>query len=170
MDELVYVFAIILAVLAVIAAIGAAVGRGFGGKAKGKDTFWCLFVSSLCVLVSAANYVWNAGWIRIMMTWILLPFWYVLLLFIASKSASACISDKWVKAMFIVSHVCFVASSLLLPDFGDETVNYMFFGQIDDASEYFIGVSALLFVVSIVLMIVMIAIACGLKAKNRTTQ
>ncbi len=150
-----------------VAAGGAGIGRAIGGKAPAKNNFWCLLISALCTAAATANYVLNMGWYRVIMLWFLLPFWYVLLLFMASKSASACIEHKGIRAMFVACHICFVLSGLLLPDGGDEGGAYMLFGLIRDCSEKFTGLAVVLFIASLALMIAQMVVAGALKEKKK---
>ncbi len=155
---------IILLVIVGCSVGGIAVGRAIGGKASRKANFWCLFISVVCTMVSAANFVFNMGWFRVMMIWVLLPVWYVFLLFVSSKSAAACIEYKGIKAMYILYHVFFVASGLLFCDFGDEGGAYMFFGLIENVPDSLTIAGGLLFLASLGLMIAQMCVAGSLKS------
>ncbi len=157
---------LLIVLIIAAAAGGAAMGRSAAGKSSAKSTFWCLLLSAVCTAIAAVNYALNMGWFRAVMLCLLLPFWYVMMLFMASKSASACLDHKWSRVMFIACHVCFLLSGLLFPDGGDVGGMYMFFGLMEDYPGVLTDLSVVFFVASLALMIAQVKVANSLRKKR----
>lgn len=160
-------FLVVMAILAVILLLGAGAMliAGSVARKKGKSAVrFCSIVSAVvCILISAAAFMCNLGWCRVVCAWLLIPFWYPLALVIITIITSKYIPhSKSLAAWQIISEITFLTSSLILPDFGDIGDSYMFFSQITPVpinDEIFLIASVVLFVISLVSMIMQIVLA-----------
>lgn len=151
---------IVLAVIIGLVCLGAYIGRKAGGEAKKSTRVLCLVPTVISILISLVGFVTNFGWYRFMMTYMLLPVWYPLLLIISSSAAAATIKKSGtVKVIYLLSHILYVVSGLAMPDGGDDGSAYVFFGQIKCGDYGLEAVAVTMFVYALALIIVQIIIA-----------
>ena len=93
------------------------------------------------------------------------------MLLIVSSSASAPAMNKssLIKTSYILSHVFYVASGLVMPDGGDVGPSYVFFGLINNYPDRLEFFAFALFAASIALMIVQIVAARKLSKESEQT-
>ncbi|MBE6760036.1 MAG: hypothetical protein E7554_08105 [Ruminococcaceae bacterium] len=161
----------VLLVAGGIFALGTFLGRIAGGRTKVKTRFLCLLPTAAAILISIAGFIFNIGWCRIMLIFLLIPIWYPLLLVVsASASAPAMKQSALIRTCYIISHVFYVLSGLVLPDVGDEGPSYMFFGLIKYSHDGLMVLSAAMFIVSIATMIIQIVVAASINKASRQSQ
>ncbi len=155
----------------VIIGLGTFIGRIAGGKTRGKTRFLCLLPTVAAVLISIPGFIFNMGWCRFMLIFMLVPVWYPLLLVVsASASAPAIKQSDLIRTCYIISHVFYVLSGLVLPDVGDDGPSYMFFGLIKYSHDGLMALSAVLFIASIATMIVQIVAAVKFNKASQLNQ
>ena len=161
----------VLLVAGGIIALGTFLGRIAGGRTKGKTRFLCLLPTAAAILMSIVGFIFNIGWCRIMLIFLLIPIWYPLLLVVsASASAPAIKQSTLIRICYIISHVFYVLSGLVLPDVGDEGPSYMFFGLIKYSHDGLFVLASALFIASIAAMIVQIVAAVKINKASRQSQ
>ncbi len=90
------------------------------------------FISILCVAIAAVSWIFNMGWLRLILTLVAFPFVHAVLfvVIIAKSSAKVSLSVN-LKKYIILSHITYIASYLLLPDGGDYGEMSFFFALIE---------------------------------------
>ncbi len=89
-------------------------------------------LSAVLILVAAASWVLNIGWLRVILTWFLAPVSHAALFFLGNHFCAKYISEnKWLKLVTVCSYVIYLSLYLLLPDFGDVGQGYLFFHLIE---------------------------------------
>ena len=82
----------------------------------------------LCVVVMILSWIFNIGWLRLILTWIPLPLIHTIaFLFVNFKAANKVSTFKSMKKYMILSCASYSLVYLLLPDGGDVGGMYMFF-------------------------------------------
>jgi len=156
--------AMVLVVFAVLIALGIYIGKKVvsgsveNGEMKGVAGY--IVPSVIAILISAAGFFLNFGWYRFGMLYMLVPVWYTLLLIVSSVASVPIIRTSGkIKLCYAVSHICYIASGLLMPDGGDEGPGYFFFGLVNDYPSGLELVAVGLFIISMVTMIIQIIAA-----------
>lgn len=163
---------VILAALLILAAIAGAVAAIVKAKKSGnRMRVRCDVISIICVLAAAASWVLNAGWLRIIMTLMTIPFIHAIVFFFVNHFAAAYIEkSRALKILAVLSYVFYMAGYLCLPDFGDAGPAYVFFGQFH--SDWMIGagntIAAIGFTGSAACLILQLIL--GIKTRKRTLQ
>lgn len=103
-------------------------------KARKNDTSDKKMVILLCVLsivIAAVSWMANFGWIRFIMTFLLIPFIHAIIFFLTNLFVSSYVDKsrklKMLNLFFIVTYLMFY---IFLPDGGDIGGLYFFFGLI----------------------------------------
>ncbi len=163
---------VILAALLILAAIACAVIAMVKAKKSGnRMRVRYDVISIVCVLVAAASWLLNFGWIRVIMTWTAMPFIHAILFFFVNHFAAAYVKkSRALNSFAVLSYVFYMAAYLCLPDYGDAPPAYVFFSQFH--SDWVIGVcntiAAIGFAGSAVCLVLQLIFA--LKTRKRTLQ
>lgn len=90
-----------------------------------------ILTSLLCVVVAGFSWIFNMGWIRFIMTFMLIPFIHAIIFFLINLF-TACYIHKSKKLRNINISFCltYLLFYILLPDGGDVGEMYVFFGLI----------------------------------------
>ncbi|MBQ4137017.1 MAG: hypothetical protein IJD67_02800 [Clostridia bacterium] len=88
-------------------------------------------ISVICIIIAAASFVFNMGWFRCIMLWMLIPVIHPILLFATNLYAAQYTDEsstlKLTNRLFIITYIAFWA---LFPDFGDIGPTYFLFGLV----------------------------------------
>lgn len=128
-------------------------------------------LSMVCVLVMAASWFFNFGWLRFIFTFIPLPVVHVIAWFFIVNGAIAHVhKSKRLNVYIILSYITFLGAYFLLPDGGDIGPMYVFFGLIrNDVVASICGtLQPLVLLANIVFLI--LTLALSIKLKNRKTE
>ena len=113
----------------------------------------------ISIAVAAASWVFNMGWIRFFMTFLLIPIVHAIVFLLSNLSfakytGKSSVMEK-LNAFFIITYLI---SYLLMPDAGDIGEMYFFFGliQSDNLSNIAFFVSNIAFICHIVLFVLQI--------------
>lgn len=96
-------------------------------KFKTKINILSLFM----ILIMFASWIFNFGWIRLALTFILFPLIQSVVFFIANRLSAKNIHIKPVRLATILSYVTFLLPHLLILDGGDIGESYIFFHLIE---------------------------------------
>lgn len=132
-------------------------------KMKDKKGFRAIILSMLCILVAACAWIFNFGWLRLVLTVMLVPFIHAIIFFITNTCASKYMDkSKKMKVCIWLFYITYILAYIMLPDC-DDVKTYMFFGLIrDDMTEQSItgigflvsNISCLIHIIVFVLQIV----------------
>lgn len=170
--QLTAIAVVILAALLILAAIACAVIAMVKAKKSGnRMRVRYDVISIVSVLVAAASWLLNFGWIRFIMTLRAIPFIHAILFFFVNHFAAAYVKkSRALNSFTVLSYVFYMAAYLCLPDGGDIGPLYVFFGQFH--SDWVIGVcntiAAIGFAGSAVCLVLQLIFA--LKTRKRTLQ
>lgn len=90
-----------------------------------------IFVTLLCIAIAAISWILNMGWLRLSMTFLLIPFFHAIIFFLVNIFSLDCVQkSKKSKSIYIMLCITYLLPYLLLPDFGDTNEGYLFFGLI----------------------------------------
>ncbi len=90
-----------------------------------------VLVTLLCIAVAAVSWIFNMGWIRFIMTLLLIPFIHAVIFFLVNIfSAKYMQKSKKSRNIFIMFCVTYLLFYLLLPDIADIGEMYVFLGLI----------------------------------------
>nr|QGT51196.1 hypothetical protein Firmicute1046_2720 [uncultured Firmicutes bacterium] len=128
-------------------------------------------VSVLCVILAAASWIFNFGWIRFFLTFTGLPVFHAVTFFFLNNFAASHIDkSRILKISTILCHVAYLTGYFCLPDAGDVDPMCAFFTLI--RNEYIVNlffiISFLGFSGSIVCLIVELIEASMIKAKSKS--
>ena len=156
-----FIFAMIrLVVIVGLCVFGIIKGVQFLRKNKFFGKTRTIILSISLILLVAALWIFNMGWFRVILTWMLVPVIHaVVFFFINLNSAKYFENSKKLKLLNIFFILTYVMSYLLFPDFGDVGGMYFFFGMVrsDALSNIAFLSSVILFIVHIVLLFMQIA-------------
>ena len=125
-----------------------------------------LGVTLTCVAVTVVSYISNMGWMRVMLIWSIIPLLQPIFLTTVSVVTAPWIKhSKALAAIAVINHICFVASNLMLPDFGDIGPSYVFFGLIHEYNEILIVLAFITAIASIALTVAQLAVGLAVRAK-----
>ena len=103
--------------------------RSKGHSNKTAKKWYVIIILSVVIMI--LSWIFNMGWLRVVLTWIPLPFIHtVAFLFINIKTANKVSSFQSLKKYIILSCTTYLLSYLLFPDGGDIGGMYFFFGLI----------------------------------------
>lgn len=105
-----------------------------------------ILVSLLCIAVAAASWIFNMGWLRFFMTFLLIPFIHAIVFFLTNLfSANYIQKSKKSKDIYIAFCATYLLFNLLLPDGSDTGEMYVLFGLVhSDAISYICSVISLI--------------------------
>ena len=168
---------IIIAVFVIVGGTIIAIINAYrkGDRSKRK----CIFLTLLCIAIAATSWIFNMGWIRFIMTFMLIPFIHAIIFFLINFfTASYIHKSKKLRNINIFFCLTYLLFYVLLPDGGDIGEMYVFFGLIHSNSFSSIcsTISSLSVLVHIVLFILQIIEIVRIKKlianeqKNQTIQ
>lgn len=100
-------------------------------KKREYSTLKIVLTTILCIAIAAVSWVFNMGWIRFIMTILLIPFIHAIIFFLVNFFSSKYIQiSKKAKNIYTVLCITYLVFYLLLPDGGDTDELYVFFGLI----------------------------------------
>lgn len=117
-------------------------------------------VTLTCIAVAAASWIFNMGWIRFIMTLLLIPFIHAIIFFLVNIfSSKYLLKSKKTKHIYIIFCITYLLFYLLLPDGGDVGEMYVFFGLIhsNTISNICNSISSFAILAHIILLILQIA-------------
>ena len=120
---------IIIAVLVIVGGTILAIIKAYrkGEHSKRK----CIFLTLLCIAIAATSWIFNMGWIRFIMTFMLIPFIHAIIFFLINFfTASYIHKSKKLRHINIFFCFTYLLFYILLPDGGDVGEMYVFFGLI----------------------------------------
>ena len=96
--------------------------------------------SVVCILVAAASWILNPGWLRVFLTIVGVPIYYSIgfMIVIGLCSTYASRSTR-LRTYIILLEILYVLTFLAFPDIGDYGPSYMFFGLIRSDSVVGVG-------------------------------
>lgn len=121
-----------------------------------KKTIFYYIIIIFSVLVMLASWIFNIGWYRFALTFMLIPFIHTgVFLTINIISVKRAASFKHLERYIILSSVTYALSYLFLPDGGDYGEMYFFFRLIENTliANIMMYISLALFAVNIVVLI-----------------
>ncbi len=135
-------------------------------KSTKKEKLFAVLASVALSVLAIASYIFNMGWIRVLLTFVLFPIFHIVAIFITNILTTKYFKfSKAVKIYNIVYNVSFALFYVFLPDAGDIGESYIFFGLIKNSELATVcGYLAELFaVVHIVFFILLIVKAVKIK-------
>lgn len=112
-----------------------------------------------CIVIAGISWIFNMGWVRFIMTFLLIPFIHTIVFFLinlfSSKYIQKSTKSQNIQIAFCATYLLFY---VLLPDGGDVGEMYVFFGLIhsNTFSSICYKISSILFLSHIVLLILQI--------------
>ncbi len=137
-------------------------------KKGSKYRAFLIVLSLLCILIAAASWIFNMGWYRFILTFLLAPFIHAIIFFIVNFfMAPAAERSRSVKILNLFFCLTYLAMYLLFPDGGDHGPMYFFFGLVrnDVLSAVAMGVAFLAFAAHIALLVALITE--GVRSKKK---
>ncbi len=140
-------------------------------KMNDKKGLRAVIFSILCILVAACSWIFNFGWLRFILTFMLVPFIHAIIFFITNTCASKYIDrSKKMKVYVWLFYITYLCAYVTLPDGADIGPTYMFFGLIKSDSASSIGflvayISCMIHIIAFILQSVQIL---KLKKKEKT--
>ncbi len=136
-------------------------------KAKKYNKLKFNILSVLCVIIAAASWLLNLGWMRFFLTLIAVPFIHAIVFFCVNNfAATYAEKSKKLKICTIISYITYLISYLLLPDGGDTGGMYVFFGLINNETITNICFLVCSFAVQVHIIFVILQIAFANEAKK----
>lgn len=125
-----------------------------------KQQRWWRLASVLCVFIAVASWVFNMGWIRLALTFLLVPLIHAIVFLCIHLKAAKIPSERIWNWIRISSCVGYVFSNLMFPDGGDNGELYFMFGLLDCESFFSIALYAaiLFFVIHVVATVWMLVV------------
>ncbi len=98
-------------------------------KKKGEYTNLKMILSTVAsIIIAGASWIFNMGWIRVILTIMLVPFIHAIVFFVTNLYISKYIrSSNKLKLLNVIFFVSYLMSYVLLPDGGDVGGVYVFF-------------------------------------------
>ena len=168
---------IIIAVLVIVGGTIIAIIKSYKQGNHSKRN--AILASLLCIVVAGFSWVLNMGWIRFIMTFMLIPFIHAIIFFLINFFTAGYIhKSKKLRNINIFFCLTYLLFYILLPDGGDVGETYVFFGLIHSNlfSNICNAISSLAVFVHIVLFILQIIEIVKVKKsianeqKNQTIQ
>ena len=139
---------------------------------KGRTKYVPFILSSVVsILIVGASWIFNMGWLRFFMTFLMFPFIHAFVVYIISL-LSVKFYDRIPKLKFlnILYLVSYLFINIFLPDGGDYGPMYCFFGLIKNdifaSNAYYISSAAQLVHLVILVLIIVKMIMCRLQKDN----
>lgn len=131
----------------------------------------CTIVASLfCVVIAGISWVFNMGWLRFIMTFLLIPFAHAILFLITVFSTVKYVDKsakiKIINLLFMLTYLMFY---VFLPDGGDVGGLYFFFGIIKNniLCDFAYYIASAAFAGNIVLFVLQLVAIRNFKRTNR---
>ncbi len=87
----------------------------------------------MCILIVAASWVLNMGWLRVILTWLAFPIIHsVIFAIINGKALLRLFCSSKLRIYTLISYVSYVFSHIFFPDFADIGPMYVFFRLLRD--------------------------------------
>lgn len=161
---------ILIFVIAVVAIVGGTIwailkNRKNNSPSKKK----MILLSILAIFIAAVSWILNMGWIRFIMTFMLIPFIHVIIFFFTNLIMASYVDKaKNIKILNLLFGMTYLLFYIFLPDAADYGEMYFFFGLIHSNlfSNIAYGVSSISFLGHIALFILQIIYV----VKTRKTQ
>ena len=167
---LLLIFAFLLAIAAVVG--GMAWALAAARKRNVPQVKWAVLASVLSVVIAAASWLFNFGWIRFFLTFLCVPFVHAAVFFLTNILVTMYAErSKKISAIQICLGITYLLSYLLLPDAGDYGESYFFFGLVrSDAWASVAGnIGFIAFLAHTVLLILLIVFAVRSRRKAKNT-
>lgn len=120
---------IIIAVLVIVGGTIIAIVKSYKQGNHGKRN--AILASLLCIVIAGSSWVLNMGWIRFIMTFMLIPFIHAIIFFLINLFTAGYIhKSKKLRNFNIFFCLTYLLFYILLPDGGDTGEIYVFFGLI----------------------------------------
>ncbi|MBR3576020.1 MAG: hypothetical protein IKL42_01305 [Clostridia bacterium] len=133
---------------------------------KLKYTLVCI----LCVIIAMAAWIFNFGWLRMILTFLAVPVIHTIVFMVITNFALLHIDkSSEIKTYVIISYVTYLLSYISLPDFADMGPTYVFFGLIHNDAfadiSFYITFTAI--AVNIVFLILQLVKCVEIKRENK---
>lgn len=100
-------------------------------KTKNKNGIYAVLFSLLSIALAAFSWITNLGWIRFILTILLIPFVHALAFVTMNVCASKYVNcSKTMKVSVWLFYITYLCTYIFLPDSGDHGPMYMFFGLV----------------------------------------
>ncbi len=120
---------IIIAVLVIVGGTIIAIVKSY--KQDNNSKLNAILASLLCIVIAGSSWVLNMGWIRFIMTLMLIPFIHAIIFFLINLFTAGYIhKSKKLRNINIFFCLTYLLFYILLPDGGDVGEMYVFFGLI----------------------------------------
>lgn len=121
----IFIVVILVIVVGTIIAIIKSYKKGEHSKRKG------ILLTLLWIAIAATSWIFNMGWIRFIMTFMLIPFVHAIVFFLINLFASKYVhkSEK-LRKVLVMCCITYLLFYILLPDGGDIGEMYVLFGLI----------------------------------------
>ena len=114
------------------------------------------FIIILCVPLAILSWLFNMGWLRVILTVSALPLIHTLFFLLVNIKATGCVvTSKTMPKYILLSCASYLLSNFLFPDAGDYGPMYLFFGLIrnDAVASVAMCIAPLMLVFNILILI-----------------
>ena len=139
------------------------------GKINTSNKKKTILISIFSIILAAVSWITNMGWIRFIMTLMMIPFIHAIIFFITDLYIASYIDKYWnIKLLNLLFYITYLLLYIFLPDGGDVGELYFFFGLIHSNVLSYIAqaISGIAFLVHIVLLILQIIQVAKIKKKE----
>ncbi|MBQ8541675.1 MAG: hypothetical protein IJ435_09420 [Clostridia bacterium] len=158
-ELLAFLLNLIVVVMVVVIVGGAAMAIIKSIKNHSAEQRNIIILTLISLFIAALSWVLNIGWLRVIMTFMLVPFIHAIVFFVVNFSAAKFVSQspkiKKLNLFFIITYLLLY---IFLPDGGDVGGLYLFFGLIHNDILAYVGefVSSVAFVAHVVFLIMQV--------------
>lgn len=166
---LLLLFVLILVASIVVVVGGSIWGMLRAGKINSSNKKKVILLSILATFIAAVSWILNMGWIRLIMTFLLIPFIHVIIFFSTNLFMSSYVDkSRNIKILNLLFIMTYSLIYIFLPDAGDYGEMYFLFGLIhsDLLSNIACGIAGVSFLGHIVLFVLQIIYAVKTKKKQ----
>ncbi len=129
-DLLLYLLIAII-IIAVLVIVGGTIIAIVKSYKQDNSKLNAILASLLCIVIAGSSWVLNMGWIRFIMTFMLIPFIHAIIFFLINLFTAGYIhKSKKLRNINIFSCLTYLLFYILLPDGGDVGETYVFFGLV----------------------------------------
>lgn len=123
---------IAIIIIAVLVIVGGTIITIIKSYKQGIHSKWkAILITLLCIAIAAVSWIFNMGWLRFIMTFLLIPFIHAIIFFLVNLFSLKYIQkSKKLRNFYIMFCITYLLFYLLLPDAGDIGEMYVFFGLI----------------------------------------
>lgn len=153
-------FLIAIIIIAVVVVLSGTIWAIIKSNREGNSIKIKVIITSvLCIVIAGVSWILNFGWIRFIMTFMLIPFIHAIVFFLINLFTSFHINkSNNLKLFNFLYCITYLLAYLFLPDGGDVGGMYVFFGLIH--SDWFVDISGSIstfaFICNIVLSVLQI--------------